>query len=119
MVTIGVLYPGIIGAVTTFRWVSVACIAWSLVWSLCLLWLCPESPRYLLTLKDYDGARQALQFLRGHELVETELAQQVSFSLFLISTIYLLHMPNTCAFMLNFRFQALKMLQIKNFTSAN
>ena len=78
MVTIGVLYPGIIGAIATFRWVSVACIAWSLVWSLCLLWLCPESPRYLLTLKDYDGARQALQFLRGHELVETELAQQVS-----------------------------------------
>ena len=114
MVTIGVLYPGIIGAIATFRWVSVACIAWSLVWSLCLLWLCPESPRYLLTLKDYDGARQALQFLRGHELVETELAQQVSKPLF-----NLFDSGINVFLVLNFRFQALRMLPIKNFTLAN
>ena len=51
-----------------------ACIAWCLLWSI-LLCFCPESPAHLLAKKDFDGARKALQFLRGHELVETELAE--------------------------------------------
>ena len=74
MVTVGVLYPGIIGAIASWRWISVACIVWCLLWSI-LLCFCPESPAHLLAKKDFDGARKALQFLRGHELVETELAE--------------------------------------------
>ena len=43
MVTVGVLFPGIIGAIASWRWISVACIAWCLLWSI-LLCFCPESP---------------------------------------------------------------------------
>lgn len=77
MVTIGVLYPGIIGAISTWRWISVACIVWCLVWAVLLLF-CPETPAHLLAQKNFDGARQSLQFLRGHELIETELAEAQS-----------------------------------------
>ena len=33
----------------------------------------PESPAYLMSKKDFDGARASLQRLRGHAYVETEL----------------------------------------------
>jgi hypothetical protein len=52
----------------------VAGIALCLVWGLLLLWT-PESPAYLLTQKDFDGARRAMVFLRGHSYIETELAE--------------------------------------------
>ena len=74
MITVGVLYPGILGAFLSWRWISVACIAWCIIWAFLLLF-CPETPVHLLAKKDFDGARKSLQFLRGHELIETELAE--------------------------------------------
>lgn len=74
MVTIGVLYTGIVGAFVTWRWLSVACLALSLLWSLAVL-VNPESPAYLMSHKNYDGARASLQKLRGHAYIETELSQ--------------------------------------------
>ena len=46
MVTIGVLYVGIIGAFLSWQWLSVACLALTLIWGL-LMSTCPESPVYL------------------------------------------------------------------------
>jgi MFS family permease len=74
MITIGVLYMDVLGALGSWRWLSVAGIALSLVWGLLLLWT-PESPAYLLSQKDIDGARRAMVFLRGHLYIETELAE--------------------------------------------
>ena len=65
MFTIGVFYSGTVGAMTSsWRWLSVSCIAWCLVWEI-LLMFCPESPLYLLTKEDFNGARLSLKFLRG------------------------------------------------------
>ena len=62
------------GAFVTWRWLSVACLALSLLWSLAVL-VNPESPAYLMSHKNYDGARASLQKLRGHAYIETELSQ--------------------------------------------
>ncbi len=35
----------------------------------------PESPSYSLSKKNYDAAREAMQFLRGHPYIETELSE--------------------------------------------
>ena len=74
MVTFGVLFVDVLGALTTWRWMSVACIGVCLLWAFLML-LSPESPPYLLTKKDYDGAREAMTFLRGHPYIETELSE--------------------------------------------
>lgn len=74
MITIGVLYVDIVGALCSWRWLSVACIALCLLWGILMLFV-PESPAYLLSIKDYDGARDAMQFLRGHPYIETELSE--------------------------------------------
>ena len=60
------------GAYVSWRWLSVACLGLSLLWSLMVL-VNPESPAYLMSKKDFDGARDSLQRLRGHAYVETEL----------------------------------------------
>eukprot|EP00095_Tigriopus_kingsejongensis_P004750 maker-scaffold510_size151595-snap-gene-0.31 protein:Tk04750 transcript:maker-scaffold510_size151595-snap-gene-0.31-mRNA-1 annotation:"sugar transporter " len=73
MVTLGVLFIDVVGAFGSWRWLSVACVAASLVWLICLCFV-PESPTYLLAQRRFNEARLALQFLRGHEYVETELA---------------------------------------------
>ena len=74
MVTLGILFMDVLGALTTWRWMSVACIGACLLWVFLML-LSPESPPYLLTKKDYDGAREAMTFLRGHPYIETELSE--------------------------------------------
>jgi hypothetical protein len=43
MVTIGVLYVDIVGAFVNWRWISVACVALTLLWSVLLIFI-PESP---------------------------------------------------------------------------
>ena len=43
MVTIGVLYVDIVGAFVNWRWISVACVGLTLIWSVLLLFI-PESP---------------------------------------------------------------------------
>ncbi len=60
MVVFGVLYVDVIGYFGSWRWLSVACIAVCLVWSFALL-IVPESPAYLLSQRDVEGARKALQ----------------------------------------------------------
>ena len=74
MVTVGVLYVYVIGACVGWRWITVSCIAVIVIWSFLMLFV-PETPTYLLGKKNYDGARDALQFLRGHPYVEEELAE--------------------------------------------
>ena len=74
MVTIGVLYVYVIGTFIGWRWITVSCIAVVVVWSILMLFI-PETPTFLLGEKKYDGARYALEFLRGHPYVETELAE--------------------------------------------
>ena len=69
MVTVGVLYVYVIGACVGWRWITVSCIAVIVIWSFLMLFV-PETPTYLLGKKNYDGARDALQFLRGHPYVE-------------------------------------------------
>ena len=65
MFTIGIMYSSIVGAMTdSWRWLSVSCMVWCVIWSILLLF-CPESPLYLLTQKDVHEARQSLKFLRG------------------------------------------------------
>ena len=56
------------GAFVTWRWLSVACLGLSLLWSLTVL-VNPESPAYLMSHKDFDGARASLQKLRGHDYI--------------------------------------------------
>ena len=73
-VTIGILYVGVVGAFASWRWLSVACIGMCLVWGILLLMI-PESPSYSLSKKNYDAAREAMQFLRGHPYIETELSE--------------------------------------------
>ena len=61
-------FKGIVGAFVTWRWLSVACLGLSLLWSLTVL-VNPESPAYLMSHKDFDGARASLQKLRGHDYI--------------------------------------------------
>ena len=61
MVTIGVLYVGIVGAFVDWRWLSVACLALGVLWGLMMLF-CPESPSFLLSKNKYEKARKSLQF---------------------------------------------------------
>lgn len=72
MVTLGVMYVDVVGAFGSWRWLCVACVAMTLVWAIALFFV-PESPAYLLSQKRFNEARLSLQFLRGHEYIETEL----------------------------------------------
>ena len=72
MVTIGVLYVGIVGAFVDWRWLSVACLALAVLWGLMMLF-CHESPFYLLSKNKYEKARTSLQFFRGHSEIDEEL----------------------------------------------
>ena len=72
MVTIGVLYVGIVGAFVDWRWLSVACLAIAVLWGIAML-LCPESPAHLLAKGKTEGARKALEFFRGHSDIHEEL----------------------------------------------
>lgn len=74
MVTIGVLYVDIVGAFLSWRWISVACLGLVFIWSVLLLYI-PESPAFLLSQRDFDGARESMQTLRGHPYIESELAE--------------------------------------------
>jgi len=75
MVTIGVLYVGIIGAFLSWQWLSVACLALTLIWGL-LMSTCPESPVYLCQKGDEEAARASMQKLRGEQTnIEEELLE--------------------------------------------
>ena len=54
MVTIGVLYVGVVGAFLSWRWLSVACLGTALLWAFLML-ISPESPVYLLSKGDVQG----------------------------------------------------------------
>jgi len=73
MVTIGVLYVGIIGAFLSWQWLSVACLALALLWGI-LMYFCPESPVYYCQKGEEASARAAMQYLRGEQAdIEEEL----------------------------------------------
>ena len=74
MVTVGILYVAVIGTFVGWKWITVACIAIIVAWAFFMLFI-PETPTFLLSEKNYDGARSALEFLRGHPYVETELSE--------------------------------------------
>jgi len=73
-VTIGVLWTSVIGAVVSWRWLSVSCLVFVVLWVLLMTFL-PNSPTYLLTKQQYDAAREALKKLRGTDRVEAELTE--------------------------------------------
>ena len=73
-VTLGILYVAGVGSGTSWRWLGVSCIASIGVWIVMML-IIPESPTHLLHQRDFEGGRQAMQFLRGSIYVETELAE--------------------------------------------
>jgi len=60
----GVLFAYTVGAFVSWRWLSIICVVPTLVCELMLIFI-PESPRYLLTIQDKDGAKNALMWFRG------------------------------------------------------
>ena len=66
MVTVGVLASYSLGAIVTWRWLSVICIAFSLIWT-CILLLIPETPSYQVTKGFESDAKASLTWLRGAE----------------------------------------------------
>jgi len=73
-VTVGVLWTSVLGAAVTWRWLSVSVIVFDVLWAV-LTVLIPESPTYLLSKQKFEGARAALQKLRGTERIEAELSE--------------------------------------------
>ena len=70
----GILYVSIIGAFVRWRWLSVACLALCLLWSL-LLVSCPESPVHLARRGNNEEAKSTLTFLRGNSDITRELTE--------------------------------------------
>jgi len=73
-VTVGVLWTSVIGAAVTWRWLSVSVIVFDVLWVI-LVVIIPNSPTYLLSKQQFEGARSALQKLRGTERIEAELSE--------------------------------------------
>lgn len=71
MVTIGVLLAIVVGAGDSWRWLTIACLAAVVLWSLLLLAV-PETPAHHLANKRYREARQSLEWLRGTVHVDAE-----------------------------------------------
>ncbi|KAI5696887.1 hypothetical protein M8J75_001685 [Diaphorina citri] len=68
----GVLYAYIVGSVTEFRTFNYLCTVLVVIYIIGFLWL-PESPAYLLKIKDEVGARQALVWYRGKNIDEATI----------------------------------------------
>ena len=58
--TVGVLWTSVVGAVVSWRWLSVSVLVFVLVWVV-LLAILPNSPIYLLSKQQFEAARIALQ----------------------------------------------------------
>jgi facilitated trehalose transporter len=71
MVTIGVLLAIVVGAANSWRWLTIACLASVVVWSLLLLAV-PESPVHQLANRQYREARHTLEWLRSTIHVDGE-----------------------------------------------
>ena len=71
MVTIGVLLVLCVGAVFTWRWISIACMVTVLLWAFLLLGI-PVSPAQHMANKKYREARESLEWLRSTVYIETE-----------------------------------------------
>ena len=71
MVVLGVLLSISVGAVLSWRWMSIVCLAAVLLWSV-LLFLVPETPAQHITDKKYREARESLEWLRETIYVEAE-----------------------------------------------
>ena len=71
MVTIGVLLAIVVGVADSWRWLTIACLAAVVVWSLLLLAV-PETPAHQLVNKRYREARHSLEWLRGTIHVDGE-----------------------------------------------
>ena len=68
MVTLGVLEVIAVGVCGSWRWLTISCLALTLIWIACLFFI-PESPVHYISQKKYREARQALEWLRGTEEV--------------------------------------------------
>ena len=58
--TVGILYVDVVGFFGSWRWLSVACLAFTVLWAAALM-LVPESPVFLMRKSKFDEARKALQ----------------------------------------------------------
>ena len=63
-----------IGTFFDWQWITVACIAIIVLWVILMLFI-PKTPTFLLSERDYDGARASLIFLRGTDNIESELSE--------------------------------------------
>ncbi len=72
MVTIGVLVVICVGALLTWRWISIVCMVTVLIWAFLLL-VIPESPAQHIANKKYREARESLEWLRSTIYIESEL----------------------------------------------
>ena len=59
-VSAGIVYVDALGLLGSWRWLTVACLAAALLWAV-VLTAVPESPAYLLAVRRFDEAREALQ----------------------------------------------------------
>jgi len=73
-VTVGVLWTSVMGAAVTWRWLSVSVLIFDVLWVI-LVVVIPNSPTYLLSKHQFEGARAALQKLRGTDRIEAELSE--------------------------------------------
>ncbi|KAF2359664.1 Sugar/inositol transporter [Trinorchestia longiramus] len=73
MVTIGVLYVYVFGAIQCWQWLTLTCLVPCAIFSFAMIFN-KKSPTYLLANDNVDGARESLQHFRGKNFnVEPEL----------------------------------------------
>ena len=58
--TVGILYVDVVGLCGSWRWLSVACLLFALVWAVAVLML-PETPVFQMRRGRLDDARKALE----------------------------------------------------------
>ena len=73
--TIGVLSSYVIGALVTWRWLSVICIGFSFIW-ICGAMTVPETPSHHLRKGNEEEATLALMWLRGNH-DQREVAEEI------------------------------------------
>jgi len=76
MVTIGVLQVIVVGISGYWRWMTISCLAITVLWIACIF-VIPETPVHYITCKKYSEAREALEWLRGTNEVEQEFEEIV------------------------------------------
>lgn len=60
MVTLGILFMGIMGLFGSWRWMSSSAIFFCFLWAICLILVVPESPTFLIGQRQLGPARKAL-----------------------------------------------------------